>query len=85
MGVILSAAPLDLVDLLFDLEGLEVVEFGLVGLKLCVKFVLAGFLLWRVSLIRSGADVASPVKPRGATHGLVTLEQHDTSALVTCG
>lgn len=45
MGSVLSAAPLDLVDLLFDLEGFEVVEFGLVGLELCVELVLAGFFL----------------------------------------
>lgn len=30
MGGILSTAPLDLVDFLFDLEGFEVIEFGLV-------------------------------------------------------
>lgn len=45
VGGVLSAAPLDLVDLLFDLEGLEIVEFGLVGLELCVELVLAGFFL----------------------------------------
>lgn len=45
MGGILSSTPLDLVDLLFDFEGLEVIELGLVGLKLGVEFVLAGFFL----------------------------------------
>lgn len=43
----MSAAPLDLVDLLFDLERLEVVEFGLVGLELGMELVLAGFFLFR--------------------------------------
>ena len=45
MGSILSPAPLDLVDLLFYLERLEVIELGFVGLELGMKFVLAGFLL----------------------------------------
>lgn len=48
MGGVLSAAPLDLVDLLFDLEGLEVVEFWLVGLELRMELVLAGFFLYAV-------------------------------------
>lgn len=38
---ILSSAPLDLVDLFFYLERLEVVKFGLVRLKFRVKLVLA--------------------------------------------
>jgi hypothetical protein len=42
---ILPAAPLDLVDLLFDLEGFEVVEFWLVRLELGMKLVLASLLL----------------------------------------
>jgi hypothetical protein len=41
----LSAAPLDLVDLLFNLEGFEIIELGLVGLELCVKLVFARFFL----------------------------------------
>jgi len=45
MRCILSPAPLDLVDLLLNLEGLEVIELGLVGLKLGVELVLAGFFL----------------------------------------
>lgn len=45
MGGILSTAPLDLIDFLFDFEGLEVVEFRLVGLKLRVELVFAGFFL----------------------------------------
>jgi hypothetical protein len=42
---ILSAAPFDLVDLFFDLERFEVIEFRLVRLELGVEFVLAGFFL----------------------------------------
>lgn len=45
MRSILSSTPFNLVDLLFDFQGLEVVEFGLVRLKLGVELVLAGFFL----------------------------------------
>jgi hypothetical protein len=41
----LAFAPLDLVDLLFYLEGLEVVKFGLVRLELGVEFILACLFL----------------------------------------
>jgi hypothetical protein len=46
MRGVLPLAPLDFVDLLLDLQGLEVVEFGLVGLEFCVELVLAGFFLF---------------------------------------
>jgi hypothetical protein len=42
---VLAAAPLDLVDFLFDFEGFEVVEFWFVRLEFGVEFVLAGFFL----------------------------------------
>lgn len=45
MGGILSSTPFDLVDLLFNLEGFEVVKFGFVGLELSVELVLASLLL----------------------------------------
>jgi hypothetical protein len=45
VGGILTAAPFNLVDLLLDLQGLEIIELGLVRLKLGVKLVLAGLLL----------------------------------------
>jgi hypothetical protein len=45
MRRILSFTPLDLVDFLFDFEGLEVIEFRLVGLKFGVEFVFACFFL----------------------------------------
>lgn len=57
MRRVLALAPLDLVDLLLDLEGLEVVEFGLVGLELGVELVFAGFFLGIVSLRESGVGM----------------------------
>lgn len=49
VGGILPSAPLDFVDLLLDLQRLEVVELGLVGLELGVELILARFLLQRRS------------------------------------
>jgi len=46
MGRILPLAPLYFVDLLLDLQRLEVIELGLVGLEFCVELVLAGFFLY---------------------------------------
>ena len=45
MGRVLSFTPLDLVDLLLDFEGLEIVEFWLVRLELGIELVLAAFFL----------------------------------------
>ena len=45
MGGILSLAPLDLVNLFFDFEGFEVIEFGFVGLELGMELVFTGLLL----------------------------------------
>jgi len=45
MGSILSPAPLDLVNLLFYLEGFQVIEFGFMGLEFGMEFVFAGFFL----------------------------------------
>jgi hypothetical protein len=42
---VLSFAPLDLVNLLLDLERLEIIELGLMRLELCVKLVFAALLL----------------------------------------
>jgi hypothetical protein len=42
---VLAPAPLDLVDLFFNLQTLQVVELGLVRLKLGVELVLASFFL----------------------------------------
>lgn len=48
MGSILSAAPLDFVDLFFDFQRLQIVEFGFVGLELGVEFVFASLLLCKM-------------------------------------
>jgi hypothetical protein len=45
MRRILAATPLDLVDLFFDLEGLQVVELRFVRLELGVELVFASLLL----------------------------------------
>ena len=88
MCSVLSLAPLDLIDLLLDLQRLEVVELWFVRLELGVELVLAILFLWerdaahggrtgRVSTPRSGR----PSGGRGAYH-LIALEQDDTAALV---
>jgi hypothetical protein len=51
----LPAAPLDLVDLLFDLERFQVIELGLVRLEFGVELVFASFFLWLVSLCQQRA------------------------------
>lgn len=82
MGGILSSTPLDLVDLLFDFEGLEVIELGLVRLELGVEFVFAGFFLLSTSgTSRSSAVIAGTTRP--ATHCFVALEQNNSSTLIT--
>lgn len=83
MGGILSSTPLDLVDLLFDFEGLEIIELGLVRLELGVEFVLAGFFLLSTSGMSRNSTIISQ-SPDPATHCFVTLEQDDSSTLVTC-
>lgn len=50
MRRILPSTPLDLVDLLFYLQRLEVVKFGFMGLELGVELVFAGFFLLNVKL-----------------------------------
>lgn len=83
MRGILSAAPLDLVDLLFDLEGLEVIELGLVGLELGMELVFAGFFLlcWLENARHD--DVATTRPELLAAHRLITFEQDDPPTLVT--
>ena len=46
MRGILSFAPLDLIDLLLDLQRLEVVELWFMRLKFSVELVLATLLLF---------------------------------------
>ena len=45
MRGILSFAPLDLIDLLLDLQRLEIIELWFVRLELGVELVLAGLFL----------------------------------------
>ena len=45
MRGVLSLAPLDFIDLLFYLQGFQIIELGLVRLELRVEFVFASFLL----------------------------------------
>ena len=49
MTRVLSPAPLDLIDLLLNFKGFEVIEFRLVRLEFCMKFVFACFFLESVS------------------------------------
>ena len=53
MRGVLSSAPFNLVDLLFNLQRLKVVKLWFVGLKLGMELVFAGFLLRAVN---SGLD-----------------------------
>ena len=92
MRRVLPFAPLDLVDLLLDLQRLEVVEFGLMGLELGVELVLAILFLQGGpgrSARRNHSDHARRservVNPAAGTHHLIALEQDDTAPLVTSG
>lgn len=78
MGSILAAAPLDLVDLLLDFKGFEVVEFGFVRLEFRVELVFASLFLFEVISLAQGQQQLAP------THRLVSLKQNDSSTLVSC-
>lgn len=54
MGRVLSTAPLDLVDFLFDLERFQIVELRFVGLKLGIELVFASLLLYDTSVFALG-------------------------------
>lgn len=54
MGSILTAAPLDLVDLLLDFKGFEVVKFGFMRLKFRVELVFASLFLFEVISLAHG-------------------------------
>ena len=45
MCSILALALLDLIDLFFDFQRLQVVKLGFVRLELCIEFVLAALFL----------------------------------------
>lgn len=65
MGCVLPSTPFDLVDLLFYFKGLEVVELGLVRLKLSMEFVLACLFLLDISSIPRMVDVQPRLDPLG--------------------
>ena len=77
MRRILPAAPFDLVDLLFYLEGFEVVEFRFMGLEFRMEFVLASFLLRHVSIhLRCSSSPA-------VAYRLVPLKQDHPATFVS--
>lgn len=45
MCCILSPAPFDLINLLLDFERFKIIEFWLVRLEFCIKFIFAPFFL----------------------------------------
>lgn len=86
MRSILSPAPFDLVDLLLYFERLQVVEFRLMRLKLCMEFVLASFLLLRCQLHIHGCTPAQGlVVPHIMTDCFISLEEYHTPTLITSG
>lgn len=74
MRRVLPSTPFDLIDLLFYLQGFKVVEFRLMGLKLGMELILAGFFLPAISIVVNSSPVA--------THCFVPFEQHNSSTLV---
>jgi hypothetical protein len=77
VGGILSPAPLDLVDLLLDLQRLEVVELGFVGLEFGVELVLASLFLFGLSVGKRDGWAR-----RRATCRLVPLKENDATTFV---
>jgi hypothetical protein len=65
---ILPFAPLDLVDLLLDLERLEIIELGLMRLKLRVKLVFAVLRLPTGEVVSSAVG-SSPLAARRTEGG----------------
>ena len=57
MCSILALAPLDLIDLFFDFQRLQVIKLGFMRLKLCIELVLAALFLERE--YQSSQDVAT--------------------------
>ena len=85
MRSVLSSAPFDLVDLLLDLEGLEVVKLGFVRLKLGVELVFAGFFLARRQQ-RDSRQGHGPTRSLGhPAHRLVALKEHHTTTFIARG
>lgn len=77
MGCILSFAPLDFVDLLFNLQGFEVVKFGFVGLEFGMELVFTSFfLVAKMSALWSKLASTALIRQedQSCTYGLVSLE-----------
>ena len=73
----MSSTPFDLVDLLFDLEGLQIIKFRFVRLELGMELVLASLLLGGVS------DDGSRRLWSRRTYCFVPFEKDHTTTLVT--
>jgi hypothetical protein len=61
---VLPFAPFDFVDLLFNLQRLEVIEFRLMRLKFSVKFVFAGLLLPTSEMLSAGVPDVFDIRGR---------------------
>ena len=72
MRCILSPTPLNLIDLLFYFEGLQVIEFRFVGLEFGMELVFAGFFLNHVSLLCQ--LMQSRAVSQGLAYCLIPLE-----------
>jgi hypothetical protein len=82
VSVILSSAPLDLVDLLFDFKRFEVVELRLMRLEFCVELVFAASFLSIAWRNQAGNVDRYDVNE---THRLVALKENDTATFVAGG
>ncbi len=69
MRSVLPLAPANLVDLLLNLQGLEVVELGLVALELGEELVLAALLLCVVSNLLSFVEIEMEVDEHTTRQG----------------
>jgi hypothetical protein len=79
MRGILSSAPLDLIDLLFYFEGLEIIELRLVGLEFCMELILAGFFLVGVRSLCCWAWLFVNM----ITYRFISFKEHHSSSLIT--
>lgn len=85
MGCVLPPAPFDLVNLLFDLERLQVVEFRFMGLELGMEFIFASLLLVCVStgVLYSAKRPITPYIPnKWATYSLIPFEKYHSPPLI---
>lgn len=80
VGRVLPTAPLDLVDLLFNLERFEIIKFGLVRLELGVEFVLASLFL--DGEIQLGEGLGRADSEKGGTNRLVAFEEDNPTTFI---